>query len=76
MYPAPASSVMDVPAQLGLAPAVCVMTGVGGIGFTYCVQPPGALLLLQPVIVPVTVYVVVVAGETVIVRVVAPVDQR
>jgi hypothetical protein len=52
------------------------MTGVGGVGFTYCVQLPGALLLLQPVIVPLTVYVVVVDGETVIVRVVAPVDQR
>ena len=67
---------IDAPAQLGLTPAVCVMTGVAGTALTVCVQLPGALLLLQPTFVPLTVYVVVTEGETVIVRVVAPVDQR
>jgi hypothetical protein len=67
---------MDAPAQLGFTPAVCVMTGVAGTALTVCVQLPGALLLLQPAFVTLTVYVTVVVGETVIARVVAPVDQR
>ena len=41
---------------------------------TVCVQLPGELV--HPAFVPLTVYVAVTEGETVIVRVVAPVDQR
>jgi hypothetical protein len=51
-----------------------VMTGVAGTALTVSVQLPAELV--QPAVVPLTVYVVVTEGETVIVRVVAPVDQR
>jgi hypothetical protein len=66
--------VIDVPVQLGFAPAVCVMTGVTGTALTDCVQLPEELV--HPAVVPLTVYVVVAAGAILIVRVVAPVDQR
>ena len=65
---------IDVPVQLGFAPAVCVMTGVAGTALTVCVQLP--VELVHPAFVPLTVYVVVAAGAIVIVRVVAPLDQR
>jgi hypothetical protein len=66
--------VIDVPVQLGFAPEVCVITGGAGTVLTVCVQLPAELV--HPPFVPLTVYVVVARGETVIVRLVAPVDQR
>ena len=83
IVPFPTDQAYELPAWLTtLATLFCepapttagaVMTGVAGTGLTVCVQLPAALV--HPAVVPVTVYVVVVAGETVIVRVVAPVDQ-
>ena len=63
-------SVMDVPGQNVAGP---LMVGVTA-ALTVCVQEARALE--QPPFVPATVYVVVADGLTVMVCVVAPVDQR
>ena len=52
MYPTPASSVIDAPAQLGFVPAVWVITGVGGRGLTMTAVVAGADV--QPATVTVT----------------------
>ena len=63
--------VIEVPGQKVAGPLI-----VGAVppALTVWVQEPAALE--QPPLAPVTVYVVVTAGLTVMVRVVAPVDQR
>ena len=63
--------VIDTPGQNEAGP---LMVGVVPPPVTVCVREAAALE--QPPLEPVTVYVVVTVGATVMVRVVAPVDQR